>query len=83
MSVATILCAILLVVCSVALIVVVALQHNRGGGMSALTGNNGNNSGKGQGAKREFMLKQLTVIFGLLFIVVVFALNIVVSVGLG
>jgi hypothetical protein len=29
------------------------------------------------------MLKQLTVIFGLLFIVVVFALNIVVAVGLG
>lgn len=74
--------AIILLVCSVALVAVVVLQTNRGSEMSALTGRNSNASGRGQSAKREMLLKRLTVVFGLIFIVAVFAMNVVVAAGL-
>ncbi len=74
--------AIIVLICSVALITVVALQSNRGGDMAALTGRNNNASGKGQSAKRENLLKSLTVVFGLIFVVAVFVMNIVVSTGI-
>lgn len=82
MSTPMIIFAIILLVCAVALVAVVALQSNRGSDMTALTGRNSNASGKGQAAKRENLLKSLTVIFGLIFVVAVFAMNIIVSVGL-
>ena len=65
-----------------ALIAVVVLQSNRGSDMAALTGRNNNASGKGQTAKRENLLRRLTVVFGLIFVVAVFAMNIVVSTGI-
>ena len=74
--------AIILLICSVALIAVVVLQSNRGSEMSALTGRNNNAAGKGQTAKRENLLKSLTVIFGLIFVVCVFVMNIIVSTGI-
>lgn len=74
--------AIVLLVCSVALIAVVALQSNRGSEMTALTGRNSNASGKGQAAKREALLKRLTIVFGLVFVVAVFAMNVIVSTGI-
>lgn len=82
MSISMIIFAIILLVCSVALIAIVALQSNRGSDMAALTGRNSNASGKGQAAKREALLKSLTIVFGLVFVVAVFAMNIIVSVGL-
>lgn len=68
--------AIFLMVCSAALIAVVALQSNRGSEMSALTGSS-RNSGKGQGAKKELLMKRLTIILGLVFVAVVVVMNIV------
>ncbi len=82
MSIPMIIFAIILLVCSVALIAVVVLQSNRGSEMTALTGRNSNASGKGQAAKRDALLKSLTVIFGLIFVVAVFAMNIIVSTGI-
>lgn len=81
MSLPSIIFAFILIVCAVLLIAVVMLQTNRGSDMSALTGRNSNASGKGQSAKREMLLKQLTVIFGLVFVVAVFVMNIVISAG--
>ncbi len=82
MSIPMIIFAIILLICSVALIAVVVLQSNRGSEMTALTGRNSNASGKGQSAKRETLLKRLTVVFGLVFVVAVFAMNIIVSTGI-
>ncbi len=76
----TIVFSIILLVCSVALVAVVTLQSNRGSDTSVVTGRNGNASGKGQSAKWEMFLKRLTVVFGLVFVVAVFAMNIVVAV---
>lgn len=81
MSIPMIIFAIILLICSVALIAVVVLQSNRGSEMSALTGRNNNASGKGQTAKRENLLRRLTVVFGLIFVVAVFVMNIIVSAG--
>lgn len=81
MSIPMIIFAIILLICSVALIAVVVLQSNRGSEMSALTGRNSNASGKGQTAKRENLLRRLTVVFGLIFVVAVFVMNIIVSAG--
>lgn len=81
MSVTSIVFAFVLIACAVLLIAVVMLQTNRGSDMTALTGRNSNASGKGQSAKRETRLKQLTVIFGLVFVVAVFVMNIVISAG--
>lgn len=82
MSIPMIIFAIILLICSVALVTVVVLQSNRGSEMSAITGRNSNASGKGQSAKREMRLKRLTIVFGLIFVVAVFAMNIVVSTGI-
>lgn len=82
MSVPMIIFAIILLVCSVALVAVVVLQTNRGSEMSAITGRNSNARGKGQSAKREMLLKRLTVVFGLIFVVAVFVMNVVVAAGL-
>ncbi len=82
MSILMMVFAIVLLVCSVALIAVVALQSNRGSEMTALTGRNSNASGKGQAAKREALLKRLTIVFGLVFVVAVFAMNVIVSTGI-
>ena len=79
MSTAMILFAIVLVVLSVALTVVIVLQSNRGSEMSALTGRNSNAAGRGQSAKKEMLLKRLTVVFGLLFVVAVFVMDIVIA----
>lgn len=81
MSIPMIIFAIILLICSVALIAVVVLQSNRGSEMTALTGRNSNASGKGQTAKRENLLRRLTVVFGLIFVVAVFVMNIIVSAG--
>ena len=82
MSIPMIIFAIILLICSVALVAVVALQSNRGSEMAALTGRNNNASGKGQTAKKEGLLRRLTVVFGLIFVVCVFVMNIVVSTGI-
>ena len=82
MSIPMIIFAIILLVCSVALVAVVVLQSNRGSEMSALTGRNSNASGKGQSAKRDALLKRLTVVFGLIFVAAVFVMNIIVSTGI-
>lgn len=82
MSIPMTIFAIILLICSVALIAVVVLQSNRGSEMSALTGRNNNASGKGQTAKRDNLLKSLTIIFGLVFVVCVFVMNIIVSTGI-
>ncbi len=82
MSIPMIIFAIILLVCSVALIAIVTLQSNRGGDMSAVTGRNNNASGKGQAAKKDAFYKRLTIIFGLVFVVAVFVMNIVVSTGI-
>lgn len=82
MSIPMIIFGIILLVCSVALIAVVALQSNRGSEMTVLNGRNNNASGKGAGAKKDALLKRLTVVFGLVFVVAVFAMNIIVSAGL-
>ncbi len=81
MSLASIIFAFILIACSAALVTVVVLQSNRGSGMSALTGGNNNASGKGQSAKRDLTYKRLTIALGLVFVVAVFVMNIVISVG--
>lgn len=75
MNIAQIIVAAFLMVCCIGLIVVVMLQSNRGGEMSAITGRSGNHSGRGQAAKREAFLKRLTGIFGILFVVSVIVMN--------
>lgn len=82
MSVPMIIFAIVLIVCSVALIAVVVLQSNRGSEMAALTGRNNNAGGKGASAKRDLLLKRLTVALGLVFVVAVFVLDLVVGSGI-
>ncbi|MBQ4322437.1 MAG: preprotein translocase subunit SecG [Clostridia bacterium] len=79
MSIPMIIFAIVLIVCSVALITVVVLQSNRGSEMAALTGRNNNASGKGASAKRDMFLKRLTVGLGLVFVVAVFVLDVVIA----
>lgn len=82
MSVPMIIFAIILIVCSIALITVVVLQSNRGSEMAALTGRNNNAAGKGASAKRDLLMKRLTVALGLFFVVAVFALDLVVGSGI-
>lgn len=82
LSIPMIIFAIILIVCSVALITVVVLQTNRGSEMTALTGRNNNAGGKGASAKREMLLKRLTVALGLVFVVAVFALDLVIGSGI-
>lgn len=82
MSLPMIVFAFILLACSVALVAVVVLQTNRGSEMAAITGRNSNASGKGQSAKREMLLKRLTVVFGLIFVVAVFVMNVVIAAGL-
>ncbi len=82
MSIPMIIFAVILLVCSIALVAVVTLQSNRGGDMSAVTGRNSNAGGKGQAAKKDAMMKRLTVIFGLIFVVAVFVMNIVETTGI-
>ena len=79
MNILMIIFGIVLMLCAAALIVVVVLQTNRGSEMSAITGHNSNASGKGQSAKRELLLKRLTVVLGMVFIVAVLVMNLVVN----
>lgn len=83
MSFLAILFSILLIVCSVAVTVVVVLQSDRGSGMSAITGNSGNRGGKGQSAKREMLMKRLTIVFGFVFVVAVVVMNVIELSGFG
>jgi len=80
MSVPMIIFAIVLLICSVALIAVVLLQSNRGSEMAALTGRS-SGMAKGQSAKRDMLMKRLTVALGLVFVVAVFVLDVVIGIG--
>lgn len=75
MAIHELIICIFILVCSVALIAVVVMQTNRGSDMAAITGRNSNASGKGQSAKKDMLLKRLTIALGMLFVVSVFVMD--------
>lgn len=72
--------SIVLIVLSVLLVAVILFQSNRSANMSgAVAGagaSNNNFFGKNKGMTREMVMKRLTVVFSILFILVVLVLNI-------
>lgn len=72
--------SIVLIVLSVVLIAVILFQSDRSANMSGAIAGAGasknNFFGKNKGLTREMMMKRLTVVFSILFILIVLVLNI-------
>lgn len=77
MSTLTIVFSIMLLVCAVALVLIILFQAGRDASMSgAITGGSSNFYSKNKRATREELMKRLTVIVSIIFMVIVFLLNI-------
>lgn len=77
MSATAIVFSIILLVCSVALVLIILFQAGRDASMSgAITGGGSNFYSKNKRATREEIMKRLTVIVSIVFMVSVFLLNI-------
>ena len=77
MSTVSIVFSIILLVCSVALVLIILFQAGRDASMSgAITGGSSNFYCKTNSPSREEIMKRLTVIISIIFMVVVFLLNI-------
>lgn len=80
MNIMIIALSIALIVFSVILVAVILFQSNRSANMSgAVAGagaSNNNFYGKNKGMTREMLMKRLTVVFSILFVLIVLVLNI-------
>lgn len=76
MNTAEIVCSILLLICSIALILIILFQKGRDASMSsAITGSSSNFYSRNKRATREEFMKRLTVIISIAFMVIVFLIN--------
>ena len=74
--------SIVLLVISVAMIIIVAVQSKRGEGMGgAVTGNNNAGNLQRKDGKDEFF-KKLTIVFGIVLVVVVLVFDILLARGI-
>lgn len=77
MSTPEIVFSIILLVCSLALVLIILFQTGRDASMSgAITGNSSNFYSKNKRATREEFMKRCTVIISIVFMVIVFLINI-------
>lgn len=77
MSVPAIVFSIILLVCSLALVLIILFQSGRDASMSsAVTGSSSNFYSKNKRATKEEFMKRCTVIISIIFMVIVFLINI-------
>ncbi|MBE6890969.1 MAG: preprotein translocase subunit SecG [Ruminococcaceae bacterium] len=68
---------LILMVCSVALIAIILFQSGRTAGASAITGGAGNFLSKNKAQTKDLLLKRLTVIVSIVFIVAIVIVGII------
>lgn len=77
----TLVLSILLIVCALALLIVVMLQTERGRGMSGAVAGSSSSSnyyGKNKGMTKEALMKRITIILSIIFMVAVIVVDLLI-----